>query len=199
VATVVLSAALPSVRVGLAAMLAELGHLVVPGEAAGEDAVWVLDAPHQQALEALRAQRYTDHPRAAVVLAEDQAVAAQLAHAGLRGWACLGRDTGAAELDLAVRAAAAGLALLDLPTAVATIPAGMPASPRRAPSEPLTARELQVLQLVAQGLPNKGIARALGISENTAKFHVASLCGKLGASSRTEAVTLGARQGLILL
>ena len=66
-------------------------------------------------------------------------------------------------------------------------------------TEPLTARELQVLQLVAQGLPNKGIARRLGISENTAKFHVASLCGKLGASSRTEAVTLAARGGLILL
>ena len=56
-----------------------------------------------------------------------------------------------------------------------------------------------VLQLVAQGLPNKGIARRLGISENTAKFHVASLCGKLGASSRTEAVTIAARRGLILL
>ena len=60
-------------------------------------------------------------------------------------------------------------------------------------------RELQVLQLVAQGLPNKGIARQLGISENTAKFHVASLCGKLAASSRTEAVTIAARGGLILL
>ena len=56
-----------------------------------------------------------------------------------------------------------------------------------------------VLNLVGQGLPNKGIARRLGISENTAKFHVASLCGKLGASSRTEAVTIAARRGLILL
>jgi DNA-binding NarL/FixJ family response regulator len=199
VATVVLSAALPSVRLGLTTMLADLGHLVVPEEAAGEGAVWVLDAPDQQALDALRAQRYTDQPRAAVVLAEDHAVAAQLAHAGLRGWACLERDSGPEELDLAVRAAEAGLALLDLPTAITTIPAGMPPAARRAPSEPLTARELQVLQLVAQGLPNKGIARVLRISENTAKFHVASLCGKLGASSRTEAVTLAARRGLILL
>jgi DNA-binding NarL/FixJ family response regulator len=199
VATVVLSAALLSIRLGLTSMLADLGHLVVPEEAAGEGAVWVLDAPDQQALDALRAQRYTDQPRAAVVLADDQAVAAQLAHAGLRGWACLGRDSGPEELDLAVRAAEAGLVLLDLPTTVTTIPAGMPGGARREPSEPLTARELQVLQLVAQGLPNKGIARALHISENTAKFHVASLCGKLGASSRTEAVTLAARRGLILL
>ena len=63
-------------------------------------------------------------------------------------------------------------------------------------AEPLTARELQVLQLIAEGLPNKGIARALNISENTAKFHVASLCAKLDASSRVEAVTAGVRLGL---
>jgi DNA-binding NarL/FixJ family response regulator len=103
------------------------------------------------------------------------------------------------QLDLAVRSAEAGLVLLDLPLAATSL--ALPAA-IGAPAqimEPLTARELQVLQLVAQGLPNKGIARRLGISENTAKFHVASLSGKLGASSRTEAVTLAARRGLILL
>ena len=63
----------------------------------------------------------------------------------------------------------------------------------------LTARELEVLALLAEGASNKVIARRLGISVHTAKFHVASLCGKLGASSRTEAVTLAARRGLILL
>ena len=94
---------------------------------------------------------------------------------------------------------AAGLVLLDLPIASSSLaPIANLASPAAA-SEALTPRELQVLQLVAQGLPNKGIARRLGISENTAKFHVASVCGKLGASSRTEAVTLAARRGLILL
>ena len=117
----------------------------------------------------------------------------------MRGWACLARDVDADQLDLAVRSAEAGLVLLDLPNATTSLalPASLTAT---APlTEPLTARELQVLQLVAQGLPNKGIARRLGISENTAKFHVASLCGKLGASSRTEAVTIAARRGLILL
>jgi DNA-binding NarL/FixJ family response regulator len=110
----------------------------------------------------------------------------------------LARETDADQLDLAVRAAEAGLVLLDLPLAATSLgqPAGVVTA---ATSEPLTPRELQVLQLVAQGLPNKGIARRLGISENTAKFHVASLTGKLGASSRTEAVTLAARRGLILL
>jgi DNA-binding NarL/FixJ family response regulator len=99
-----------------------------------------------------------------------------------------------------VRSAEAGLVLLDLPLAATSLAFAATAMGAPPPTtEPLTARELQVLQLVAQGLPNKGIARRLGISENTAKFHVASLCGKLGASSRTEAVTLAARRGLILL
>ena len=89
--------------------------------------------------------------------------------------------------------------LLDLPLAATTLAVPSAVAAIGQMTEPLTARELQVLQLVAQGLPNKGIARRLGISENTAKFHVASLCGKLGASSRTEAVTLAARRGLILL
>jgi DNA-binding NarL/FixJ family response regulator len=63
----------------------------------------------------------------------------------------------------------------------------------------LTPRETQVLQLLAQGLANKQIARALGISEHTIKFHVSSIYGKLGVGNRTEAVRVGARQGLILL
>ena len=65
--------------------------------------------------------------------------------------------------------------------------------------EPLTPREREVLQMLASGLGNKQIATHLKISEHTAKFHVASILGKLGASSRTEAVSLGLRRGLILL
>ena len=119
--------------------------------------------------------------------------------AGLRGWACLARDVDAEQLDLAVRSAEAGLVLLDLPMAATSLAPATTLSAPAIAAETLTPRELQVLQLVAQGLPNKGIARRLGISENTAKFHVASVCGKLGASSRTEAVTIAARRGLILL
>ena len=63
----------------------------------------------------------------------------------------------------------------------------------------LTEREHQVLELVAAGLPNKAIARDLGISEHTVKFHVGSLLGKLGAGSRTEAVTLATRRGLLTI
>jgi two-component system nitrate/nitrite response regulator NarL len=190
---------LPSVRLGLADMLTSHGHTVVPEEESSEGTVWVLDAPSAPALDALMAQRYSDSPRAAVILSDEAGMPNQLARAGLRGWACLARDVDGDQLDLAVRSAEAGLVLLDLPIAATSlaVPASLVAP---APlTEPLTARELQVLQLVAQGLPNKGIARRLGISENTAKFHVASLCGKLGASSRTEAVTIAARRGLILL
>jgi two-component system nitrate/nitrite response regulator NarL len=199
VASVLIAAALPSVRLGLADMLTTHGHTVLSDEDASDAAVWVMDAPGVTALDALTAQRYSDSPRAAVILTDEPGMPNQLARAGLRGWACLARDVDAEQLDLAVRSAEAGLVLLDLPLAATSL--ALPAT-IGAPAqlmEPLTARELQVLQLVAQGLPNKGIARRLGISENTAKFHVASLSGKLGASSRTEAVTLAARRGLILL
>ncbi len=83
---------------------------------------------------------------------------------------------------------------------------GTPASPARVghahsmpPQEPLTERELEVLHLLAQGMPNKEIAAHLVISERTAKFHVSSIMGKLGATNRTEAVSLAAQRGLITL
>ncbi len=65
--------------------------------------------------------------------------------------------------------------------------------------DPLTAREIQVLELLAEGLPNKAIAARLGISDQTVKFHVASLSGKLGAANRTDAVRRAVRRGLIAL
>src|ERR1700736_2554655 len=198
-ATVSILASLPSIRLGLADMLSAHGHVVLPEDEATDATVWVLDAPSPTTLDTLTAHRYSDSPRTAVVLSDDTGQPSQLARAGLRGWACLARDVDADQLDLAVRSAEAGLVLLDLPLAGTSLAGPAPLAARLPTTEPLTARELQVLQLVAEGLPNKGIARRLGISENTAKFHVASLCGKLGASSRTEAVTIAARRGLILL
>jgi DNA-binding NarL/FixJ family response regulator len=65
--------------------------------------------------------------------------------------------------------------------------------------EPLTPREIDVLELLAEGLPNKAIAARLGISDQTVKFHVASLSGKLGAGNRTDAVRRAVRRGLIAL
>lgn len=79
------------------------------------------------------------------------------------------------------------------------------APPRRSPAEsgtlfePLTPREREVLELLAEGLPNKTIAARLAISDQTAKFHVASICGKLGASNRTEAVRIALGRGLVTI
>ena len=75
----------------------------------------------------------------------------------------------------------------------------MRARPSQELAEDLTPREHEVLQLLAEGLPNKAIARKLGISEHTVKFHINAILGKLGAGSRTEAVVLATRLGLVLL
>lgn len=63
--------------------------------------------------------------------------------------------------------------------------------------DPLTPREVEVLPWLAEGMSNKAIARRLGISDQTVKFHVAAICGKLGAVNRTEAVRLAIRRGLV--
>jgi DNA-binding NarL/FixJ family response regulator len=65
--------------------------------------------------------------------------------------------------------------------------------------EPLTAREIQVLERLAEGLSNKAIASRLGISDQTVKFHVAAIAGKLGAQNRTDAVRRAVRRGLVTL
>ena len=68
-----------------------------------------------------------------------------------------------------------------------------------AQAEPLTPREIEVLELLAEGLPNKAIAERLRISDQTVKFHVSSISGKLGAANRTDAVRRAVRRGLITL
>jgi len=65
--------------------------------------------------------------------------------------------------------------------------------------EPLTPREVEALALLAEGLSNKAIAERLGISDQTVKFHVAAICGKLGAANRTDAVRRAIRRGLVSL
>jgi DNA-binding NarL/FixJ family response regulator len=79
----------------------------------------------------------------------------------------------------------------------ATMIAGDGARRRREFEEPLTSREIEVLEQLAEGLPNKAIAERLGISDQTVKFHVASICGKLAASNRTDAVRKAIRRGWI--
>jgi len=112
--------------------------------------------------------------------------------------AVLARDAGAEELSAAVDAVAAGLVVLD--AAVRDDPAGAArALAAHALAEPLTERERQVLAMLAGGRSNRGIAELLAISENTVKAHVGAILAKLGAVSRTEAVALGVRLGLVML
>lgn len=130
----------------------------------------------------------------------------ELAHvAGDRGLAfgALRRDATPEEIAAALGAVAGGLITLDRRFAPQLLQPTMPLAPApeqlTGPEEPLTARELEVLQLLAEGLPNKIIATRLHITEHTAKFHVSSILMKLGAASRTEAVTTAARRGLLML
>jgi len=120
----------------------------------------------------------------------------ELARLGVR--AVLPRDASASQIVAAVEAAANGFAVID-PRELDSLPAV--AASAQASTEPavLTAREIEVLGMLAEGAANKAIAWKLGISEHTVKFHVASILGKLNASSRTEAVTTGIRKGLILI
>jgi DNA-binding NarL/FixJ family response regulator len=104
-------------------------------------------------------------------------------------------DASSDEIIEAVSAAHSGLTVLSQ-QAARSLTAPTPAIPSDA-GQQLTARELEVLQLVAQGLPSKTIAARLNISENTVKFHITAILGKLGASSRTEAVSIAIRQGLV--
>lgn len=116
--------------------------------------------------------------------------------AGVR--AVLPREVSAEQLIASIQAAAAGLVVLPRDQVAAT--ADMARTPVLAElTEALTPREREVLQMLAGGLVNKEIAAKLAISEHTVKFHVASILGKLGASTRTEAVSTGIRHGLILL
>jgi DNA-binding NarL/FixJ family response regulator len=118
--------------------------------------------------------------------------------------AILARDADAGDLQLAVQAAEAGFVLLH-PTSVRSLAmdntfletAGSTDELSEGLTEDLTAREFEVLRLVGMGLGNKEIAGRLAISEHTVKFHISSVLGKLHASSRTEAVSLGIRRGLI--
>lgn len=107
------------------------------------------------------------------------------------------RSVKARQLRAALRAVAAGLVVTD---PALTNPLRMPSNPAVLPfPEPLTPREQEVLFLLAEGLTNRAIGVRLGISENTAKFHVQALLGKLDVGSRTEAVVLATRLGLLTL
>lgn len=109
------------------------------------------------------------------------------------------RDASVDEIAVAMTAVYQGLTVLD-PRIQPLLRSSGSTQPNResiADVEPLTSREMEVLELIAQGLPNKGIAVELGISEHTVKFHVGSILTKLGAASRAEALARAMQAGIL--
>jgi two-component system, NarL family, response regulator YdfI len=135
-------------------------------------------------------------PAAAIVLLGEATWTIDALRLGVR--AVLPPDASGAEILAAIHAAAAGMAAID-PGDLESLIAATTPQPAAEPATALTSRELEVLRMLADGAANKTIAWKLGISEHTVKFHVAQILAKLNAGTRTEAVTLGIRQGLILL
>jgi DNA-binding NarL/FixJ family response regulator len=194
----------PILRAGLRSML-EAADLLVVGEAglsadpvpepalSEADVVLVAD---EELLEETALSVSEDGTQSVLLLSEDEGATSKLRTLSLRGWGVVPPDAPSEELGAAVAAVAQGLTVLPKPLAERLL--DEPAAVEEL-SEPLTAREREVLDLLGHGLSNKMIARELHISEHTVKFHISSLYSKLGVSNRAEAVSQGARHGLISL
>lgn len=200
----------PVVRAGLRAILEAAEGCRVVGEGSLQElldeaptlrpdvALLEIPAGERDELETLW-RLVADLPEIGIVLLSGdpgESFAQEALQAGVRGY--LLRDVSPEEIVEAVRAVHQGLTVLHPATARALLARTQPMAPAPA-TEPLTARELEVLRLLAQGLPSKTIASRLQISEHTVKFHVGSILGKLDAASRTEAVSTAIRRGLIAL
>jgi DNA-binding NarL/FixJ family response regulator len=195
----------PVTRAGLRSMLAnaEGTDVRVVGEASSptdpselSEADVVLLA-NEELLEEASFAVAEDGTQALVLISEDDHAVSRLRAMQLRGWGVVPPDAPPEELAAAV--AAAGQGLIVLPKAVTERLLHEPAASAEELSESLTAREREVLDLLGHGLSNKLIGRELHISEHTVKFHISSLYAKLGVNNRAEAVSRGARYGLISL
>ncbi len=199
-----------AVRVGLRSLLSGSDELTVIAEAADlneleslspeADVLIITPASASRSDLAKLLSRYDPRP-AVLLLSEVPEDAQTLAGLPVRAWGILPLDTSAEELTAAVRALGEGL-LVGAPLLMEHLLTRRLADEggdADSPVEALTARETEVLQLLAQGLANKQIATKLRISEHTVKFHVSSIYTKLGVMNRTEAARVGVRRGLITL
>lgn len=198
----------PLVRAGLAAILGVQPPIAVAGSASSDEGlaaalaafapdtvVWDLGWEPGAHIDVL--SRFCDeHGLPVVALLSNGAAGDEVRAAGAAG--LLGRTASAVQIAAAVVAAVNGLHVYDAGLLPPPLQPAAPAAPAAA-AEPLSNRELDVLRGLAEGLSNKQIARSLGISEHTVKFHINAIMGKLGAQSRTEAVVRATRAGLILL
>jgi NarL family two-component system response regulator YdfI len=140
-----------------------------------------------EAADVVLSNELVEYPIPVIVLADtaDSSLVALALRSGVRG--VISFDATPQEIEAAVHAVDAGLVVLAEPP------------PAEELAEPLTERELELLDLLAEGISNKLIAHRLGITEHTVKTHVQSIFAKLGVSSRTEAVSQAIRRGLVML
>jgi DNA-binding NarL/FixJ family response regulator len=143
---------------------------------------------------------FTREPPALLWMTDDLPANLELTRLPWRAWGVISLDSASSELAAAVQALHAGL-LVGTPPLLrkALSPHSLEERPVETLDDPLTARELEVLQSLAQGLANKQIAQALIISEHTVKFHVSAIYAKLGVTNRTEAVRAGIQRGLVIV
>jgi NarL family two-component system response regulator YdfI len=157
----------------------------------------VAGEPMEEFLEGLRGEEWL-RESATILLNAETTWTTQALRAGVRG--ILPANVGPELLVAALAAVGQGLVVLHPERMVGARTSQVAETEEAAEMlEALTSREKEVLRMLAEGLGNKQIAARLEISEHTAKFHVASIFGKLGVSSRAEAVAIGMRRGLILL
>ena len=210
---VMVVAASPVVRAGLSAVLTSNPQLTVVGSASDLDAllrevqlqpdVVLLDLSsnlQQSVWEKLLSMQEQQYPSPIIALVDElDSINLEVAlRSGVRG--ILPDTSTESEIIAAVEAIAFNLIVLH-PDAVELLflKESMREKVALTPMQTLTPREIEVLEMLGSGLGNKAIAKRLHISDHTVKFHVSSIFGKLGVSSRTEAVTVGVRLGLIML
>ena len=195
----------PVTRAGLRSMLANaegtdvrvVGEASSPTDSSELSEADVILLANEELLEEASFAVAEDGTQALVLISEEDHAVSRLRAMQLRGWGVVPPDAPPEELAAAV--AAAGQGLIVLPKAVTERLLHEPAASAEELSESLTAREREVLDLLGHGLSNKLIGRELHISEHTVKFHISSLYAKLGVNNRAEAVSRGARYGLISL
>ena len=197
---VMVAAPSPVVRAGLEALVASHPGLELAGSFADAGA-----AEELQPDVVLAALATEDLPAPAdgrvpaiVLLSSESQASLTLEEFRLGVRAVLARDSSPAAIVAAIDAVAGGLAAID-PRELEALLAAQTPVPVTAEETTLTPREREVLAMMAEGAANKTIAWKLDISEHTVKFHVASILSKLHAGSRTEAVTLGIRKGLVMI
>ena len=198
----------PMMRAGLQAMLTTAG-LEVVGEATTPNGfveelspIDVIVVADERQLEEVGRIVTSSRSIALVVMSDsDERPVSMLRAFSLRGWSVVPLNAPASQLEAAVVAAAEGLIALPSIAGERVLAQRSVFEAMNIDSldEPLTGREREVLEMLSRGLSNKLIARRLSISEHTVKFHVSSIYTKLGASSRTDAVSRGVRRGLITL